>query len=661
MTQQNTSRGKGNGLTAVPAGFEAFHGLVENAPIGVFISTLEGCYMSVNPAMAAMYGYASPEEMVGSVTDIARQTYVYPEDRERFLALFDEKGEVKGFESLQQRKDGTTFWTSESARQVRDESGAILHMQGFVADITRLKTAEADLMHKNRLLEGILDNIPDMMSVKRPDLSLVRYNKAGYGFLNMTEQDVQGRKCYEIIGRDRPCEVCATLEAKRTGRAASVENYVSELDLHLDCRANPIFGQDGRIEYVVELIRDVTARKKAEEELARARERADEANRAKSEFLANMSHEIRTPLNGILGMMQLLQASTLNEEQQNFVRLAVVSTERLSRLLSDILDLSRVEAGKMSVIETEFAVAGLGDSVSQLFTTLAREKRVALDCDIDPAMPARLVGDEARVRQILFNLVGNALKFTDRGRVSVRMIPIFAGGRGLRVLFSVSDTGIGIPEDKLDELFKPFVQVDGSYTRSHQGAGLGLAIVRRLVEVMGGNITIDSSVGEGTAVHVLLPFKTPKSKGEAARPDAFGPSEDTAPGLRILLAEDDRLNQVAMSKLLEKSGHKVTVAEDGAQALEFLEGREFDCVFMDIQMPVMNGVETTRAIRGSRVLGPKRNIPIIALTAYAMTGDREKFLAVGMNDYLAKPVRLEDLARVTAKIVEARDAQAGRE
>jgi CheY-like chemotaxis protein len=358
--------------------------------------------------------------------------------------------------------------------------------------------------------------------------------------------------------------------------------------------------------------------------------------------------------------------------------MAMGAAKRLTRLLSDILDLSRVEAGKMTIHEAEFAVQELGDSVFDLFKVAARDKGVHLECLIDPDIPPRLVGDEARVRQILFNLAGNALKFTNKGGITVKIAPLPSQKPDeCPILFSVSDTGIGIPEDNLDKLFQPFIQVDGTYARSHQGAGLGLAIVKRLVDLLGGNVSVLSTVGEGTTVNVVLPFTliAGKSSPEQRETDQF---REASRKLRILLAEDDPSNALPTRKLLEKSGHEVTLAEHGQHVLDLLAAHDFDVILMDVQMPVMDGVEATKRIRSqeSEVRGQEpesrdisselqpstfnlqrpRRIPIIALTAYAMTGDREKFLESGMDDYLAKPVKMVDLERVLEKILVERNS-----
>jgi len=309
----------------------------------------------------------------------------------------------------------------------------------------------------------------------------------------------------------------------------------------------------------------------------------------------------------------------------------------------------------------------LADSVTDLFTVTARDKGVNLECSIDSDISSLLIGDEARVRQILFNLVGNALKFTKHGSVKLEMTSLGAGkDETFNVLFTVSDTGIGIPDDKLKDLFKPFVQVDGSYTRSFQGAGLGLAIVKRLVDLMGGKVSVASTVGEGTTIHLLLPFKLPEGVSAPKIQGATGRLREAQRKLRILLAEDEPSNAMPIQSLLEKAGHTVTLAEDGQQVLDLLKAQDFDVILMDVQMPVLNGVEATQEIRRledeknssipafqhpSIQASQHSRIPIIALTAYAMLGDREKFLEAGMDDYLGKPTRMEDLQKVLERIV----------
>jgi two-component system sensor histidine kinase EvgS len=256
-------------------------------------------------------------------------------------------------------------------------------------------------------------------------------------------------------------------------------------------------------------------------------------------------------------------------------------------------------------------------------------------------MPATLVGDEMRVRQVLFNLVGNALKFTERGRVVVDIEALPAKDDGTySVRFCVRDTGIGIAQDRLGDIFEPFRQVENSFTRSYQGAGLGLSIVQRLVGLMDGEITIESAPGEGTSVYVVLPFKTPGHAPTTAVDTSY---IGVGGRMRVLLVEDDPSNRLPVQALLEKAGHEVTLAENGRQALELLGANDIDCILMDVQMPVMDGIEATRIIRESATLGPKKDIPIIALTAYAMEGDKEKFLAAGMNAYVAKPVKIDSL------------------
>lgn len=387
--------------------------------------------------------------------------------------------------------------------------------------------------------------------------------------------------------------------------------------------------------------------------LEKSKERAEYANKAKSEFLANMSHEIRTPLNGVLGMLQLLEATDPTEEQRQYLVAATQSTNRLTRLLSDILDISMIEAGKMQVVESEFDFQTTEDSIKGLFSLEAQKKGISLEFSQSPGFPETLIGDEVRLRQILFNLVGNAIKFTDAGevRVTATMLPSSKNTLA-RVLITVGDTGIGISDHKLLEIFEPFVQAEKAYARRFQGAGLGLSIVRRLVALLGGTISVESTAGKGTTFYISLPFNTPVpivfNMPGSTRQEQCG----RKPALRILLAEDDWVSQLAGKRMLEKSGHVVVTACDGEQALETFAEHDFDLVLMDIQMPIKDGVASTRAIRTTPSFGSKSRVPIIAMTAYAMTGDKEKFLAAGMDGYISKPMNMVELCSVIEGVME---------
>ncbi|WP_169732623.1 PAS domain-containing hybrid sensor histidine kinase/response regulator [Desulfonatronum lacustre] len=550
---------------------------------------------------------------------------------------------------------GETLWVRTSSRpMVKD--GVVVGIVGVLTDITEQKRAEDALRESEARFRSLLEHIPTVaVQGYGMDGVTLFWNKASEKFYGYSQDEAIGKNLVDlIIPDDMRANVVQEIKSMSETRRP-----LPSAELHLrrkDGSRIPVYSSHAIIQrpgqppemFCIDV--DLTELKLAEGALLAAKKQAEAASKAKSEFLANMSHEIRTPLNGIMGMMQLLETTTLDADQRQYVQLCTSSANRLTRLLSDILDLSRVEAGKLTIHEAEFVVQELADSVSGLFTFNARGKGVALECSVDPAVPSRLIGDEARVRQILFNLVGNSLKFTDKGHVRVEMTSLASDKNdSANVLFTVTDTGIGIPEYEVKNLFDSFFQVDGSYTRNFQGAGLGLAIVKRLVDLLGGKVTVKSDVGKGTSMRVLLPFKLPGGMGIPGQGEMTGQHHEAKHRLRILLVEDEPSNALPIRKLLEKAGHTVTLAKDGQQALDLFKDQDFDLILMDIQMPVMNGVEATKGIRSSTDLGPKKDIPIIALTAYAMFGDKEKFLEAGMDDYLAKPVRMEDLEKVLEK------------
>ncbi|WP_428562021.1 MAG: ATP-binding protein [Solidesulfovibrio sp. DCME] len=537
------------------------------------------------------------------------------------------------------------------------EAGELLaRIDRLLADKGR---RDHDLRASERRFQATFEQAAVGIALVAPDGRWLRVNRklcdiVGYGqeeLTGMTFQDITHpddlQQDLALVRRILDGDIAAYDKEKRYIRKDGSAVWVNlTVALVRDAAGNP--------DYFISVVEDIHRRKTAEEALQRSRDelrhaaqeatelarRAEAANLAKSSFLANMSHEIRTPLNGLMGMMQLLKTTPLDDEQLEYADMAIRSGKRLTQLLGDILDLSRIEAARLTLYPAPLRLAEVFDALCETFAPLSREKALPLTCVIGPDVPPVLVGDEMRLRQILFNIVGNAMKFTAAGevRAEISLLPPLPDGR-LRLLFQVSDTGIGIPDDKLGSLAAPFTQVNDSYTKNQQGAGLGLAISRELIRLMEGSLTVESELGHGTNVYVMLPLALPREEPDDAWQPGATPARQ-AP-CRVLVVEDDRVNQLSTARLLEKLGCRVSVAENGQEAVEAVAREPFDCVFMDVQMPVMDGLEATRRIRDRGL----SQLPIVAMTAYVLSGDREKCLAAGMDDYIGKPAPLEALAQ----------------
>lgn len=516
---------------------EKYRSIFENAIEGIFQSTQEGSYMSVNPALAEIFGYASPDEMIGSVTHIARQLYVDPNRRQQFAAIMAEKGAVKDFESEMRRKDGSVIWVSERARAVRDIDGKLLYYEGT--------------------------------------------------------------------------------------------------------------------------IEDVTARRDAEGTIRQARDAALESVRLKSEFLANMSHEIRTPMNGIIGMSGLLLDMQLSPKQRDFAQTISTSAESLLTIINDILDFSKIEAGMLTFEQIDFDLATVVEGSVELLATRAASKNVELAALISSNVPYALRGDPGRLRQVLTNLVGNAVKFTAAGEVVVRVEVIDDADRDVALRFRVSDTGIGIPAEVQGSLFQAFVQADGSTTRKYGGTGLGLAICKQLVHQMGGEIGVESQPGKGSTFWFTA--RLAKQTGKAAVRARRGELEHK----RVLIVDDNATSRQILHHLTNGWGMADQQAATAIEALTLLgraaaRGQPFDAVLVDAEMPGMSGFDLARTIKSDpRLQAPK----LIMLTSLDRRDDTDLLREVGVDAHLHKPVKQKALCDCLGGVLsagrESREVMAG--
>ena len=540
----------------------------------------------------------------------------------------------------------------EVARRSRREA-ELSRERSVLEDANReMARAKRQADEKSALLETTLANLSDGVTVFDGNWRLVTWNDRLEDLLNLPPSVLFEGATYESIIRAQAAE-------GEFGR----EDIEAEVRRRLDVVRAGSFGiyertrPDGRVIEAkrtglpgggfVTVYTDITPRRRAEEEMRRAREIAEAASAAKSSFVAVVSHEIRTPMNAVIGTLGLLVDTPLDAEQRRYVETARDSAEHLLAIINDILDLSKIEAGKLALEPSDFALGPLLASAVELFRPAARERDLDIALEVAPGVPAALRGDAGRIRQILLNLISNAVKFSQRGQIVVsvtREAEHDTGGRMHRLRFAIADRGPGIPAEQRAVLFQPFSQLEGPDARRTGGTGLGLAICRRLVELLGGSVGIEGRRGGGSVFWFTLDLPEAEGTPEPqAEPVPLSPPRRA----RVLLAEDSPANQLVAATLLRKEGHHVDVAGNGLEAVEAARTRPYDIIFMDMFMPEMDGLAATREIRA--LAGPAGRVPIIALTANVMAGDRERFLASGMNGVLAKPVTARMLNEALAR------------
>ena len=660
---------------------ETSRALMDSSVESAFVMDVSGYVLAANEAAAKLFDLRPGETLQRSnIYDLLPQ-----DAAESRKAKIEEA--IASIKAVRFEEEINGRSLVHSIVPVANPWGEVNRLAVHTLDLTKLRRTDEDLRREQQRQIFFMESLPGIVYHLYPDGTIRyanRYFRRYFG-------SPRNQKCQVALNCSKDqCSSCPPMEAMNTDRAMEWDWTDSQgRTFHLQC--SPMTDSNGE-RMIMVLGIDITARQRAEDALKKARdkledrvrqrtrelekanveltkkskrlitamEKADAATRAKSSFLANMSHEIRTPLNAVLGMAELALAMDDRERKDRYMHRVMEAGDSLLSIINDILDFSKIEAHKLTLESIDFDLRRTLNGCLDLHMLSAEEKGLTLSLDMDAKLPPALVGDPSRIRQIINNLVGNAIKFTETGsvRVSVRVEPLPGSGElrdpgpgdTIAVHLSVADTGVGIPSEKQKDVFQSFLQADDSVTRKYGGTGLGLAICTLLVELMGGEIALESEEGRGSTFSFTIALKV----GDPAAVEqqdlrARDLNAPEIPPLRVLLADDNPLNRELATALLLDRGHSVLPVTNGIEALDALKEQEFDLVLMDVQMPIMDGVSATRAIRdaNSGVLDP--NVPIVALTAHALKGDRERFLGVGMNDYISKPIKAREFHNAIAR------------
>jgi len=634
-------------VTAAAQAERAYRALVERVPVGVYSVTSDGEFLLANPALRKMLGYASEEELAQGNLE---RDHVNRQQRLVFKHVLEERGEIRAFESTWRRRDGNLIHVSQNATVTRKENGRIISYEGIVEDITERKRAQEEVRETRERYRQLVENANDIIYRCDAHGHFTYVNPTVRKILGYTEEELIGKHFTELVAPDHKEVVEAFY---RLQFQTKIPNTYYEFPVL--ARNGDVLWMGQNVQTIVTgqwilgfqaVTRDVSERRRMEMELAQARDAALASARLKSEFLANMSHEIRTPMNGVIGMVDILLATRLSGEQRECALTIRSSAEALLTLVDDILDLSKIEAGKLTIKTANFDLDELIDGITDIFAERATAKGLKFRAVIYPDVYRHLHGDAMRLRQVLLNLVGNAVKFTEAGEVSLSVMREKESGEKMELWFLVNDTGIGIDSADQDRLFNPFVQADGSTTRKYGGTGLGLAISKQLVDMMGGRIGVASSPGEGSTFWFTAAFAKDLGADVTRRTPLTG--------IRALLLDSNEMNRLVLRRHLSSSSVSVTEAasaEAGNDALRVAatEGQPFDVIVLEMQLSGTDGITVARSIHADPLI---RKTPIVLVTAIGKRkSDLDFFKSEGIDTFVMKPVRRAQLAAAIAQVV----------
>ena len=629
-----------------------FRSLFENATVGIYRTAPAGRILMANPALVKMLGYQSVEELIQRNLEECGFEPNYP--RKVFQERMAMEGEVRGLEAVWDRRDGSPIFVRESARAIRGPENQVLYYDGIVEDITERRRAEEKLQESEERFRQMAENVEEVLLLFDPELNQVFYVSPAY-------EKVWGRSCESLYASprsflagihpdDRPI-IAASLEL--TNRAPGEWEYrvvrPNGTVRWVWDRAFPIRDAAGKVVRIAELAQDITERKQVEVATHRAMEAAEEANRARNEFLANMSHELRTPMNAVIGMTELALATELDAEQRRYLELVESSADSLMELIDHILDFSRIEAGKFELEATPFSLPDVMDEALQPLATQAYRKGLEMACDMDPAIPLRLIGDPVRLKQIVVNLVANAIKFTEQGEVVVRAWVEARETREVVLHLAVADTGVGIPADKVEMVFEAFTQADGSLTRRYEGAGLGLAICSELVRMMGGSIWVENGQNGGSTFHVTVHLGLADPTGAPEKG-----TDAVLRGVPVLVVEGHAASRDIVADMLRHRGMFPSAVDRAEAALAKIREAQaspspFRLALFDARMPDGEGLALAEQAR--RI--PGFWAPILMMLPPTDAGhDAARCRELGIVDYCTKPVRESSLHKAMIKALQ---------